>query len=54
MSNIEQRIAELRIFIARNEERLKVEPDGAAGAVASSYLKRNRAELATLIAKVAA
>jgi hypothetical protein len=54
MTDTERRIETLRRFIKSNEERVATEPDGAAGAVASSYLKRDRAELAELLAKVAA
>jgi uncharacterized small protein (DUF1192 family) len=54
MSDIERRIATIRINIARTEAKLVAQPDGAGVAIALVWLKRDRAELAALLAKVAA
>ena len=53
MNDTERRIAVLRIDIARYTKRLET-VDGADYATTKAYLKRDEAELATLLTKVAA
>lgn len=47
----ENRIASLRINIARAEAKLAATPDGAGAAISLVWLKRDKAELAALLAK---
>jgi uncharacterized small protein (DUF1192 family) len=53
MNDIERRIATLHVDIKRAEDKLAATPDGAGAAIALVWLKRDRAELAALLAKVA-
>lgn len=47
----ESRIASLRINIARAEAKLATTPDGAGAAISLVWLKRDKTELTTLLAK---